>query len=158
MADEARGLKGFGKMGSKYESKPAPKEAAPKEGKKDEPAGVEGEGDSQIQTHTVERHPDGHLVSKLHDGTETEHPDHMHMLAHLGHHMTGGDKHHIAHHDGMEVHSHGIHEDGQHDGPHSHGSGMEAGQHMGQFMDGQGGGEQMAQEGEPEQEPAYGGM
>jgi hypothetical protein len=99
--------------------KPAPKEMA-------KPAGGE-------KQHQITEHGDGSYTSHM-DGKEEKHPDHLHMLAHIGHHVTGGDKHHIAHHDGMGMHTHGIHEDGQHEETQEHGSADEAGEGLKQFM------------------------
>lgn len=120
----------------------------PKEGK------VEGEHqEGEEKTHTITEHGDGSMTSKMHDGAEEHHPDHLHMLAHLGHQVTGGDKHHIAHHDGMAVHAHGIHESGEHmEGPH--GSAEEAGQHLTQMM---GDGDEQQQEEPQHMMGGYGG-
>ena len=90
------------------------------------------------KTHTITEHGDGSMTSKMHDGAEEQHPDHLHMLAHVGHHVSGGDKHHITHHDGMSMHSHGIHEDGQHDGPHDHENVEDAKESLGQMMGAEG--------------------
>ena len=105
------------KMGGamKGESKPMPK------------GETEGEkGDSET---TITHNSDG---SHTMDG-ET-HPSHMHLMAALGHKLTG-DKHHIAHHDGMQIHTHGIHESGEHEEGGSHNSAEEAGDAMKTFMD-----------------------
>lgn len=116
-------------------------------------------GEGGAQTHTIEQHPDGHLVSHMEGGASIEHPDHMHMLAHLGHHITGGDKHHIMHHDGMTAHSHMIHEDGQHEGPQDHNSAEDAKASMDKFF-GEEAQEPEHQGGAPEHdtEQAMGGM
>lgn len=98
---EMRGLGGLGKMGSVMKDKPKePKAPAePKEPKAD--GGEEG-------STTITHHADGtHSV----DGEKM--PDHLHMLAHIGHKITG-DAHHMMHHDGMEMHTHGVHESGEH--------------------------------------------
>jgi hypothetical protein len=85
-----------------------------------------GEGSST----TIEHNADG---SHTMDG-ET-HPSHLHVMAALGHKLTGGDKHHVAHHDGMQIHTHGIHESGEHEEGGSHNSAEEAGDAMKNFMD-----------------------
>lgn len=119
----------------------------PKEGK------VEGEHqEGEEKTHTITEHGDGSMTSKMHDGAEEHHPDHLHMLAHLGHQVTGGDKHHIAHHDGMNTHTHGIHESGEHSETQTHESPEEASSAMGQFM-----GDEDQQE-EPQHEMSMGGL
>lgn len=114
---------------------------------------VDGEhGDEgDVKTHSITEHPDGHFESEM-DGEHTEHPDHMHLMAHIGHHVTGGDAHHVVHHDGMEAHSHMVHEGGEHEdgGNDPHAS-------LDKMMGGHGEGEpQEAEQSEPE--PSYGGM
>jgi hypothetical protein len=104
-------------------------------------------GDGGEKTHTITEHADGHLTSHMHGGEPMEHPDHLHMLAHVGHHISGGDKHHVVHHDGAMMHSHGMNEAGEHDGTHDHQNLDELKQSMDQFLGEEG------QEGQPE----YGG-
>jgi hypothetical protein len=87
------------------------------------------------KVHTITEKGDGSMHSRMHDGTETDHPDHLHMLAHIGHHVSGGDKHHVAHHDGMSMHSHGIHEDGQHEETHDHENIEDLKGNLGKFFD-----------------------
>lgn len=120
------------------------------------------EGAGEPMVHELHDHGDGSFSTRMHgEGEATKHPTHMHAVAHLAHHVTGGDKHHIAHHDGMSVHTHGIHESGEHDGPHEHGSANEASQHMEAFMgDGEDGHQEPdGDEGaEGQHEPAYGAM
>jgi hypothetical protein len=117
-------------------------------------AGMGGEE----KTHTISEHADGHLTSHMHDGTETEHPDHLHMLAHIGHHVSGGDKHHIAHHDGMSAHTHAIDESGQHTETQEKGSGEEAGQDCAAAMGGEEGEESHGAPQEEQQSAPLGGM
>ncbi|HTY25582.1 MAG TPA: hypothetical protein VMC85_20805 [Desulfomonilaceae bacterium] len=148
MADEQKGLKGFSKMGSKYESKPAPK-------KEEAPQGGDETG---VKTHTVEEHPDGHFESHMHDGTHSEHPDHMHLLTHMGHHLSGGDKHHMVHHDGMSARSHSIHEDGQHEEHGEHNSAEDAKMALDKFLGEEASEPAHQQQPEPEHEGAYGAM
>ena len=136
-------------MGS-AKPKMAPKMSGEKS--KPEPKGkVEGEAPDQGEhagnTTTIEHHPDG---SHTMDG-ET-HPSHLHVMAALGHKLTG-DKHHVAHHDGMAVHSHGVTEMGEHQ-EGTHGSAEEAGQHLTQFM---GDGDEQQQEEPQHAMGGYGG-
>ena len=77
---------------------------------------------------TIEHHPDG---SHTMDG-ET-HPSHLHLMAALGHKLTG-DKQHVAHHDGMQIHTHGISEMGEHQEGGSHNSAEDAKEAMGNFF------------------------
>lgn len=146
MAEEKMERRGLSKMAPAYEKRDKPE---------DKSSDSQADGHSDGQSHTIEDHGDGTFKSRMADGTETDHPDHLHMLAHIGHHVTGGDKHHVAHHDGMSIHSHGVHESGEHEGPNEHGSGEEAGQHLAQFMGGEG--QEQPQE-QQEEAPAYGGM
>lgn len=141
-----KGMKGLGKMGSDFESKPAPK----KESSKGESGGApEHEGGETVITH----HGDGsHSV----DGER--HPTHLHAMAALGHKMTGGDKHHIMHHDGMSARGHMIHEDGQHDGPHEYNSAEDAKNSLSQFFDEEAAEPAHQHEEMPQEQPAYGGM
>jgi hypothetical protein len=99
--------------------------------KGDEAAGENPEAGEQ--THTVTDHGDGTFHSKMHDGTETDHPDHLHMLAHVGHHIAGG-KHHVAHHDGMGIRSHGVSDTGEHSDTQDHNSAEDAKEALGQFF------------------------
>jgi hypothetical protein len=106
--------------------------------------GVSGEkGEEQT---TITHHGDGTHTTQHADGSSEEHPDHLHMLASLGHKITGGDKHHIAHHDGGgAVTEHGINEDGEH--------------YDGEDQDGGEGGDEAGGRGAGDrEEPSYGGM
>ena len=115
---------GSKKPGGSMKGKEAPKPKGEVKGEKGD-----GAGDAESST-TITHHADGsHSIDGEH------HPTHLHMLAALGHKVTGGDKHHIAHHDGMAIHTHGIHESGEHAGPMSHNSAEEAKEALGQFMD-----------------------
>lgn len=106
--------------GRAMEDKPAPK------------GEVVGSGGAE-KTHTITEHADGSMQSKMHDGTETEHPDHLHMMAHMGHSIAGG-KHHIAHHDGMGMRTHGVGEDGQHEETQDQNSAEDAKEALGRFF------------------------
>lgn len=147
--------RGLSKMAPAFEKRQ--KEDA-KDLKKEQPGLGTEHGGEEEKTHTITEHGDGSFTSKMHDGAEEKHPDHMHMLAHMGHHLTGGDKHHIAHHDGMSVTTHGIHESGEHDGPHEHNSAEEAKEAMGNFLDEEAKEPAHQHGGEEEMEPSYGGM
>src|ERR1035437_9509844 len=108
------GFDGLGKMRggerqSSYIPKPHEKDEQGKKADSLEGGDVGGE-----KVHTITEKGDGSFHSKMHDGSEEEHPDHLHLLAHLGHHITEGDKHLIVHHDGIASHSHSIDEQGQH--------------------------------------------
>jgi hypothetical protein len=153
MAEKMKGMGGLSKMGTEADKMPKPM-AEPKE----KPLGAKDEDGGGEKTHTLTEHGDGSMTSRMHDGTETKHPDHLHAMAHMAHHITGGDKHHMAHHDGMSTHSHSIDESGQHNETHENASPEEAGQELASAMgDGQGEPSDGGQQAEPQQ-PAYGGM
>ena len=116
----------------------------------------DGGGD---QIHSIHDHGDGTFNTEHPDGTREEHPDHLHMLAHLGHKVTDGDKHHIVHHDGIAAHSHSIDEQGQHTDHGEHNTANEAREAMDKFL-GEESEEPQHQHGEAENEegPALGGM
>lgn len=151
MAEMRKGLGGMGKMGSemKMAAKPAAKDKTP-EGESGHDGGEEGHS-------TITHHADGTHTSEMHGGEAMQHPDHKHLMAHIGHSLSGGDAHHVVHHDGMEAHSHTVGEDGQHQDhegdPH---------ESLDAMMGGDMGGpeEQQPQEGGMgmERHPAYGGM
>lgn len=139
MAEPMRkGLGGMGKMGSEMPGKSAAKPTAPKV--------PEGEHDGGEEGHsTITHHADGSHTSMMHGGAEEHHPDHLHLMAHVGHHLTGGDAHHVMHHDGMEEHHHSVEESGEHhDGELQ---GMDGGQEQAEPQD-----EQM------QEQHMYGGM
>jgi hypothetical protein len=152
MAEKMRGMGGLSKMGTEADKMPKPKPMAEKK----EPT-MHEPGEEKM--HTLTEHGDGRFTSHMHGAEPVEHPDHLHALAHMAHHVTGGDKHHMTHHDGMAMHSHGIQEDGQHQETQDHASADEAGEGLKQFM---GEGEQDGQQSDDgsmgEMEPAYGGM
>lgn len=154
MAEEMKS-RGLSKLAPKFASKPNPGAAKITETPK-----VGGEGEGDMKVHTIHEHPDGHFETHMHDGTHTEHPHHLHLMAHIGHHITGGDKHHVAHHDGMGITTHGVHESGEHDGPHEHADAEEAARHMHGFMGGEDGMDDghASEEESEEMEPSYGGM
>ena len=145
------GFDGLGKMrGGERNSSYIPKphgETKPHESTEEQ---EKSDGGSD-QIHEVHDHGDGTF--------HTEHPDHLHMLAHLGHHVTSGDKHHIVHHDGIAAHSHSIDEQGQHTDHGEHNTANEAREAMDKFL-GEESEEPQHQHGEAENEegPALGGM
>lgn len=153
------GFDGLGKMrGGERPSSYIPKPHDHAANKKQD--SEEGGDAGGVKVHEVHEHPDGHMETHMHDGTSTEHPDHLHMLAHLGHHITGGDKHHVVHHDGMSAKSHSIHEDGQHEEHGEHNSAEEARQALDTFL-GEEAQESAHQHGggeEEEEGPVMGGM
>jgi len=139
MAEMRKGLGGMGKMGSEFpkgEIKGTPEAKKPAEHMED-PAGEE-------KTSTITHHADGTHASQMHGAEPMEHPDHLHLMAHVGHHLTGGDAHHVMHHDGMEEHHHSVEESGEHHDGELHGDGEEA-QHEAPME-------------EHEMAPTYGGM
>jgi hypothetical protein len=108
-----KGLGGMGKMGAempaKMDRKPAAKEP------------VKGDGMGEEKLSTITHHADGSHTSQMEGGEEMQHPDHLHLMAHIGHHLTGGDAHHVMHDDGMEQHHHSVEEDGEHHEGELHG-------------------------------------
>lgn len=125
----------------------------PKSEEKPKEPAMKAEGADGAKTHTIEEHGDGTFTSHMHGGEPMQHPHHLHLMAHIGHHVTGGDKHHVVHHDGMEAHSHSMYEDGQHEdheGEDSHGA-------LDKFL-GEEAQEPEHQGAEAEESPALGGM
>ena len=111
MAEMRKGLGGMGKMGSEMKGKPETKKPAPAATTE----GMSGHGDTgEEHTSTITHHADGTHTSEMHGGEPMDHPDHKHLMAHIGHHLTGGDAHKVVHHDGMEPHAHMVDEAGQH--------------------------------------------
>jgi hypothetical protein len=146
------GFDGLSKMRGKGE-RPAytPK---PMEGKKAD--SMQG-GDAQGGEHKIVDHGDGTFHTES-GGAKEEHPTHLAALAHIGHKITGGDKHHIVHHDGMAAHSHSIHEDGQHEDHGEGNSADDAKMALDKFL-GEEAQEPEHQQGEEESEgPVMGGM
>lgn len=142
------GFDGLSKMRPGAEKRP--------EAKRPEAPKVPTEGE---KVHTVHEHGDGTMHTEMADGTKTEHLDHLHMMAHMGHHMTGGDAHHVTHHDGMSYHSHGVDESGQHAETQDHNTAEEAKDALGNFFDEEAQ-EPAHQHGEAEEDdaPVMGGM
>ncbi len=146
-----KGLGGMGKMGSEMPGKAAPKKPVADK----VPEGEQGHDGGGEEGHsTITHHADGTHTSEMHGGEAMQHPDHKHLMAHIGHHLTGGDAHHVVHHDGMEAHSHMVGEDGQHTDhegdPHESLDAMMGGGGMGE--------KDMAEDGQMEEHPMYGGM
>jgi hypothetical protein len=153
------GFDGLGKMrGGERNSSYIPKphgETKPHESTEEQ---EKSDGGSD-QIHEVHDHGDGTFHTEHPDGTREEHPDHLHMLAHLGHKVTDGDKHHIVHHDGIAAHSHSIDEAGNHEDHGEHNTAEEAKGALDKFF-GEESEEPQHQHGESENEegPAPGGM
>jgi hypothetical protein len=116
MAEMRRGLGGMGKMGSEFPGKSETKKPAAEPMTEKPTGGEEG-------TSTITHHADGTHTSQMHGGEEMKHPDHLHLMAHIGHHLTHGDAHHVMHHDGMEEHHHSVEESGEHHDGELHGDG-----------------------------------
>jgi hypothetical protein len=126
-------------------------------GKEDPDKKAAGRVEGEEKTTTITHHADGTHTME-HDGETSEHPDHLHMMAHLGHNLTG-EKHHVAHHDGMSITTHGVHESGEHEGPQQHNSAEEAKESFGKFMDEEAKEPEHQQaDGYQEREPSYGAM
>ena len=153
------GFDGLGKMrGGERNSSYIPKphsETKPHESTEEQ---EKSDGGSE-QIHSVHDHGDGTFHTEHPDGTREEHPDHLHMLAHLGHKVTDGDKHHIFHHDGISAHSHSIDEAGNHEDHGEHNTAEEAKGALDKFF-GEESEEPQHQHGgeENEEGPALGGM
>ena len=153
------GFDGLGKMrGGERNSSYIPKphsETKPHESTEEQ---EKSDGGSD-QIHNVHDHGDGTFHTEHPDGTREEHPDHLHMLAHLGHKVTDGDKHHIFHHDGISAHSHSIDEAGNHEDHGEHNTADEAKGALDKFF-GEESEEPQHQHGESENEEgsALGGM
>ena len=153
------GFDGLGKMrGGERNSSYIPKphgETKPHESTEEQ---EKSDGGSH-QIHSVHDHGDGTFHTEHPDGTREEHPDHLHMLAHLGHKVTDGDKHIIFHHDGISAHSHSIDEAGNHEDHGEHNTAEEAKGALDKFF-GEESEEPQHQHGETENEegPALGGM
>lgn len=113
------------------------------------------EGEESGAPMEVHDHGDGsfHTVK---DGQEEQHPDLLHMTAHIAHVHEPESKHHHAKHDGFTGHSHGIHEDGTHEETREHESPEDMGEGLKAFMGGEEGSEDKPQH-EEEQSP-LGGM
>ena len=153
------GFDGLGKMrGGERNSSYIPKphgETKPHESTEEQ---EKSDGGSD-QIHEVHDHGDGTFHTEHPDGTREEHPDHLHMLAHLGHKVTDGDKHHIFHHDGISAHSHSIDEAGNHEDHGEHNTADEAKGALDKFF-GEEAQEPQHAHGEEENEegPVMGGM
>jgi hypothetical protein len=91
------------------------------------------------------------------DGQQEEHPDLLHMTAHIAHVHEPESKHHHAKHDGFSGHTHGIHEDGTHEETKEHDSPEEMGEGLKAFM-GQGGEQAKPQMANEEEAAPLGGM
>jgi hypothetical protein len=110
----------------------APK--APAVSEKPETKDVQNSGESM----TIHKVGQDAFHTSHSDGTEEDHPDHLHMATHVMSKMGPEGKHAAAHSDGMEMKSHGVGESGEHDGTHDHGNIEELKDSMGKFLDEEG--------------------
>lgn len=140
------GLRPKSMGGSLGEKKPA---AAAKMG---EESKDEHEGGSAIELHD---HGDGTAHTVI-EGKQEEHPDQMHAIAHIAHHLDPHSAHFHAKHDGFSGHSHGVHESGEHSETKEHESPEEMKPEMDAMLGGGGGDEQS--QGAAEDEPGLGGF
>ena len=105
---------------------------------------------------TITHHADGTHTSEHADGTKEEHPDHLHLVASLGHKLSGGDKHDVVEDTGGGFRQHGGDEAGEHYGTHDHDTVDALKDSMGKYL---GGEEDGTAEAQPEErDQAYGGM
>jgi hypothetical protein len=104
----------------------------------------------------IHDHGDG-TFHTMKDGQQEEHPDLLHMTAHIAHVHEPESKHHHAKHDGFSGHTHGIHEDGTHEETQEHDSPEEMGEGLKAFM-GQGGEQAKPQMANEEEAAPLGGM
>lgn len=121
--------------------------------------GEEPKGESDGEKGAIELHDHGDgTAHTVIEGKQEEHPDHMHAVAHIAHHLAPESSHFHAKHDGFSSHSHGVHESGEHSETKEHESPEEMHSAMDEAMGGggEGGGEQQG-EGE-QQEPSLGGF
>jgi hypothetical protein len=121
----------------------------------EEPKGEQDGGEKgAIELHD---HGDGTAHTVI-EGKQEEHPDHMHAVAHIAHHLAPESSHFHGKHDGFSSHSHGVHESGEHSETKEHESPEEMHGEMDAMLGGggEGGGEQ--QQGGAEHEPSLGGF
>ena len=116
----------------------APMPGKPPGGDKEPMPGEEKESMGSV---TVHDHGDGTMHSEHEDGSRVEHPHVTHMAAHLMAHHAPGDKHMAMSHDGVDMKDSHADEGGMVDGPHDHPDIEALKQHVGEHMDGEGGGE-----------------
>ena len=153
MAEMRKGLGGMSRMGSEFPGKSEMKK--PAASAVTEP---ETEHNGEEGTSTITHHADGTHTSQMHGGETMEHPDHLHLMAHIGHHLTGGEAHHVMHHDGMEAHSHMVHEGGEHEDGGHHNTAEDAKQSLDKFFGEEAKEPAHEHEDENDMAPAYGGM
>lgn len=115
-------------------------------GKKEaESKGGERESEGEKASLEIHDHGDGTAHSMV-GGEKTEHPDHMHAVAHVAHHLMPEGGHFHGHHDGFSMKSHAIHETGEHAETTEH----ETPEEMHQALDETIGGTEGAEHGEPD--------
>lgn len=129
------GMKGLSKLGGGMKGAAAAKPAAKEPGKMD---GEHEGGKGALEVHD---HGDGTAHTVI-EGKQEEHPDHMHAVAHVAHHLMPEGSHFHAHNDGYAMKSHGIHETGEHKETQEHGSPEEMHGAMDEMMGAGEGGEQ----------------
>lgn len=100
------------------------------------PAGAEGgEQEEGAEKTTIHHHDDGSFHVEHADGSKSDSlPSHLHVAAHIAHHLSGGDAHHVTHHDGIGFASHGVREGGEHEGPEQHNTADDAKEALGRFF------------------------
>lgn len=110
MAEMMKGLSKLGPkgMGASGGMKAKPAMGAEAKGVSDK-AGEHGEKPG-LEIHD---HGDGSAHSMI-EGQREEHPDHMHAVAAVAHHLMPEGHHFHGHSDGFSSKSHGIHESGEH--------------------------------------------
>lgn len=77
--------------------------------------GEESKGDGEGGKAPIELHDGGDgTAATVINGKREEHPDHMHAVAHIAHHLAPESSHFHAKHDGFSGHTHGVKESGEH--------------------------------------------
>jgi hypothetical protein len=148
-------MKGLSKLGPKSMGGGTPKSMGGGTPKAKPAMGAEEHsGGAGMEIHD---HGDGSAHSMI-DGKREEHPDHMHAVAAVAHHLMPEGHHFHGHSDGFSAKSHGIHESGEHVPTQEH-EGTEA-MHgaMDQALGGMGEGEGAPQAEASEAAPAMGGF
>jgi hypothetical protein len=156
MAEMRKGLGGMGRMGNEFPGSDGKKPAA----KMATTEGMDGAGhdNGEEKISTITHHADGTHTSQMHGAEPEEHPDHLHLMAHIGHSLSGGDAHHVMHHDGMEAHSHMVNEGGEHEDGGSHNTADEAKQSLDKFFGEEAEEPEHEHEDDEEEMPVHGGM
>lgn len=140
----AKGLSA-GHLGPKSTGKMPAAKPAMKMGEAKAESKNEGGEKAGLEVHD---HGDGTAHTMM-GGQREEHPDHMHAVAAVAHHLMPEGGHFHAHHDGFTSKSHGIHESGEHAETQEHQNPEEMHGAMDAMMGEGGGGETAAAEPEP---------